>query len=242
MAQDVTKPRVGTRPARYLIAARRPLPILLFLLPLIALYAVGSIVFASGLAVGTEQTLDAIFGVFGVFGRHLPSIALITTYLILHLIRKDPWNVRPRTLALMSLESIVLALPLLVLSRALAMATLADTPVDPHDLELGARLTLAVGAGLFEETLYRLVLISVIHALAVDALGLKNSTGWAIAILVSAGIFAAVHHLPPNAGTDATMIRAFYFIAAAYFGGVFASRGLGIAVGAHIVYDIAALL
>ncbi len=226
----------------YLQQSRKPLHILVFLLPAIALYAIGSFVFASGVVPTAERTIGAFFGVFGVVGMHLPSLALITVLLVQHMIRKDSWRLSVSALPLMLLESAAWVVPLLVLSRVLEFGgALADVTRDPESLGLGARMTLAVGAGLFEETLYRLILITLIHMLAVDVLGLKDRAGWVVSIIVSATIFALVHRIPAELGADAWTVRFFYFAAASFFGVLFASRGLGIAVGTHVIYDIAAL-
>ncbi len=220
--------------------ARRPLTVLVFLLPAIAFHAGASFVVAPGVALSAERMIDDIFRVFGVFGRHLPSIALVVFLVVQHLIRRDVWRVRVGTLGVMLVESIVMALPLIVLARAMRFGALADA-VRVQDLGVLERATIAVGAGLFEETLYRLVLITLLHAILVDGLGMRARVGWVLAILGSAAVFALAHHVPPDLADDAMMIRAFYFAAAAWFGVLFAVRGLGICVGAHIVYDLAAL-
>lgn len=225
----------------YLRDARRPLTVLVFLLPAIAFHAVGSLVAIPGVALSAERVIDDIFRVFGVFGRHLPSIALVVFLIVQHLIRRDPWKVRVRTLGGMLVESLVMALPLIVLARAMRFGALADA-VDVQNLGLIERATIAVGAGLFEETLYRLVLITLLHAIVVDGLGVRARAGWAIAILGSAVVFALAHHVPTDLASEALTVRAFYFLAATWFGVLFALRGLGICVGAHIVYDLAALL
>lgn len=227
----------------YLDDSRRPLTILAFLLPAIAFHAIGSVLFTRGISLTAERTIGEIFAVFGVFGNHLPSIALVVVLLVSHIMRRDPWRTRIDTLALMLAESLAWALPLLVLSQVIHASPLASgIAADPMELGIGARLTIAVGAGLFEETLYRLVLVLLIHAIVADGLALKDRLAWPIAIIASAAVFALVHQLPAHAEHNASAIRAFYFIAAVYFGVLFAARGLGIAVAAHILYDIAALL
>ena len=114
----------------YLQQSRNPLHNLVFLLPAIALYAIGSIVFASGVVPTAERTIGAFFGVFGVVGMHLPSLALITVLLVQHLICKDSWRLSIPALPLMLLESAAWVVPLLVLSRVLefggALALLGD--------------------------------------------------------------------------------------------------------------------
>lgn len=227
----------------YIADSRRPLTILAFLLPAIVFHAIGSILFTRGISLSAERTIGEIFAVFGVFGSHLPSIALVVVLMVSHLMRRDAWRVRAGTLSLMVVESLAWALPLLVLSQVIHATPMASgIAADPTQLGIGARLTIAVGAGLFEETLYRLVLVLLIHAIVADGLALKDRIAWPIAIVASAVVFALVHQLPADSEQSATAIRAFYFIAAVYFGVLFAARGLGIVVAAHILYDVAALV
>ena len=49
------------------------------------------------------------------------------------------------------------------------------------ELSKPALATISVGAGLYEELLFRLVLIAVVHAIAADVMGLRDRTAKVIA-------------------------------------------------------------
>ena len=94
-----------------------------------------------------------------------------------------------------------------------------------------------VGAGIYEESLFRLALVPVL-ALGFRMLLAKRLMAATLAIFVSAAIFAIAHHA--GAQGEAFSWYAFVFRCAAGvgFAGLFALRGFGIAVGAHIAYDV----
>ncbi len=231
----------------------RPLHILLFLAPLIAFYEVGSALYLSdsGPGAGAEtiralRLLNDFFTALGGAGLHLPAAALVVTLLIWHFIAKDPWTVKPGVLGLMLLESLAWTAPLLVLNEIVgealrAAVALAQVSGPATDLSARAPMelaTIAVGAGLYEEMLFRMVLIALIHLVVVDLLRVPRRTGGLISIVVAALAFALYH----EAGHADWGLLLFYFSAGVFFGGVYVWRGLGIAVATHAAYDLVALL
>ena len=97
---------------------------------------------------------------------------------------------------------------------------------------------ISVGAGLYEELVFRMMLIAVIHTLLVDLAGLRPRTGTGLAILISAVAFTWYHPLTDAAGVVSAPRIAFYFLAGLYFGLVYVWRGFGIVVAVHALYDI----
>ena len=87
-------------------------------------------------------------------------------------------------------------------------------------------MTLAVGAGLYEELLFRLVLIAGLHLLLVDVARMKNVPGSMVAAAMSAGAFAWYHDVP---GLPMGLpLATFYVLSGLYFAGLFIVRGFGI--------------
>src|SRR5690606_17654676 len=100
-------------------------------------------------------------------------------------------------------------------------------------------LTLSIGAGIYEELLFRMILIAAIHFVLVDALRFKAQTGGVVAVLVSAVAFALYHDL---SGSDLSARFAAYFAAGVFFGALYLGRGFGLVVAAHALYDVAVLV
>jgi len=233
--------------AGYAWRSTRPLPILVFLLPLIIAYAIGSAMYLTDPTSGATETIRAermlrqFFESAGIAGLHLPAFAIIAVLLAWQFVSRDPWRVRPSHLTLMALESFAWTLPILALVNIIGgvrpMATLAGS--DVFTTMSGPQLvTIAIGAGLYEELLFRMVLITIVHLLAHDLLRIRDHPARIIAVILSAGAFALYHDA---AAHDAALL-AFYFIAGSLFGVVYLWRGFGIVVGAHAAYDLIALL
>lgn len=254
MGQDggtTSSARTGTT-LGYAELSTRPLHVLIFLLPLVVACEIGTLLYLTGDDGRVRETVSAylkltsFFEVFGAFGLYLPGLALVTVLFVQHLLRRDPWGVRPLVPVGMVVESVALIAPLLVLGLTLGHgpATGSAPAAAAGGVLAGTweqRATIALAAGLYEEFLFRMVLIAVIHALAVDVVGMKHAHGTILAVLASALAFAAYHDVRAGEGVD--LLKAgFYAIAGLYFGVLFVWRGFGIAVGVHIAYDLVVLL
>ena len=105
----------------------------------------------------------------------------------------------------------------------------------------------AVSAGLVEEFLFRLLLLSGLLGLL---LGLKISRplSFCLSVLVSSGLFALAHdphliaqisHLHFDSLTiQSPGLFSYRFCAGIYLAALYMKRGLGVAVGTHIVYNL----
>lgn len=238
--------------------ARRPLHCLVFLLPLLVLYEIGSLVYLTDHRTGLVETISAysIIGraseTFGVAGVAIPAAILVAVLVTWHIVARDPWKVRPGVLAGMTVESAAWTLPLLVIAVLVGPTAAMQTggtgggagslAGDAASWPWQARLTLAVGAGLYEEMLFRLFLIPVAVVILRDLARLQLSSARVGAVGLSALLFALYHDLSgPGATVDFARLLLF-LLAGLFFGGLFLWRGFGVVVGVHAVYDIVALL
>jgi membrane protease YdiL (CAAX protease family) len=129
--------------------------------------------------------------------------------------------------------------PLAVLSvfpRSVADAgieILADRPLRGSF----AHLVSYFGAGVYEETLFRLMLLPLCTA-ALRAAKVTPRTSIVIAVILTSALFSAAHHVGA-AGEPLDPFRiTFRFAAGMLFCVVFLFRGFGIAVGTHALYDV----
>lgn len=237
-SQPATTSRSGW--AEYADRSTEPLSILIFLLPLIAAYEVGSVIHLTDPETGVvRETIRAhalfsrFFDLFGVGGAMLPGVAMIVVLFIWHLLSTRPWRIRPRTLAMMTIESAAWTLPLFVFGQAAGLAALA-APSPAVARPFGERATIAIGAGLYEELLFRMVAIAAAHFILVDLIQLKESTGRIIAVVLASIAFTLYHD-------NWTANSIFFLLAGLYFGGLYVVRGFGIVVATHAFYDLAVL-
>ena len=242
----------------YSVTSMKPLHILAFLLPLIVLYELGSIVYLQNhekkvaATIGAWSLLARFFELFGPVTFYLPGVVLIVVFITWHLFTNDKWKLRPGVVAGMFAESLVWCLPLLIIGSLIMRPAAAGLVLAPAaktvtqqiaGLPWQARLTLSVGAGLYEELLFRLVLVTLVHLLAVDLLKAKSMSGNIIAVIISAVLFSVYHHAAvPDGDPQAAMKYVFFGIAGAFFGAVYLLRGFGLVVGCHAMYDTIVLV
>ncbi|HYE62713.1 MAG TPA: CPBP family glutamic-type intramembrane protease [Phycisphaerales bacterium] len=227
----------------YAHLSTRPLHVLAFLAPLMVLYEVGSILYLSDSNQGVMETIAArriLGGFFELFGQasfHLPPIVLAVVLLVWHYLERDSWRLKPSVLLGMLLESCLWVLPIIVLGYFLGSRTPAAAAAF-SDYTREARITLAIGAGLYEELLFRLILITALHLVLVDLMKLKSGTGFAFAAVASAVAFALYHDV---ARRD-TMKLLFLAGAGGFFAVLYILRGFGVVVATHALYDVVVLV
>lgn len=271
-SRPTTPSRSLARPARddYWALSSRPWHTFLFLLGFVLLFEAGSLIYLTDERSGIQHTirakrlLEIFFLNFGVAGFMVTGLAMLTVLLIWHVLSKDRWTVRPVVLAGMTLEAALWALPLLVfgqifqraatalspgpaldgaaLGAVFALPRLAEGPASLLQMPWQARATIAIGAGIYEELLFRLVGIAVLHFIVRDLLQSKEFIARVIAVVGTAAAFAAYHDVSMLGPADKWAALGFYFSAGAYFGVIYVGRGFGIVVAAHAVYDILALV
>lgn len=279
----------GTQRDDYWFLSTRPLHAFAFLLPLVVLYELGSIFYLHDLNAGMRTTVRAenllrvFFDNFGDFALFIPGLTVLLVLLIWHIVVKDRWQLKPMVMLGMYLEAALWALPLLVLASILSHAHSSGLSHAPSssfaaaalqtksgllEMPWPARATVSLGAGIYEELVFRLAGLAIAHAVFSLILtnGLKLHDHWAkgLAILVTAVAFAFYHDVLISGGRpmsvttwltlltsgnlsafiDAVLWRQvlFFTLAGAFFAAIYLWRGFGIVVGTHAAYDLAVLV
>ncbi len=190
--------------------------------------------------VAAQNLMARAFEMFGQAGVHLPGVTMIVVLLVWHLMVRDAWQIRWKVLGFMAIESALWTFPLLVLVSLIDPTSFVKTQgIDPETWSKGARLTISVGAGLFEELLFRMVAIAAVHFVMVDLFRTSQRMGSVVAVIIAALAFGLYHTGTSNVHFGWLM---FYSAAGVYFGALFMSRGFGIVVATHAIYDMIALV
>ena len=227
---------------------------LVMVVPLLAFYEVGT--FAGGvvgepasLRNGADAWVREWCEQIGKGGHLVPPIVMVG-WLALAALRR--WDSRPEHLISTSLgmllESLGLALCLWLFSRLwpdllkhygweLQIKVVAGVEGGANSVDPMRVAIPLVGAGLYEEFLFRLVSLTVIIAF-LGFMGIDTWTGFFMAALFSAWFFAAAHHWGSNAPIYGGRVFSFRFAAGIVFSMVLACRGFGIAVGGHTLYNL----
>lgn len=222
----------------YFAQTALPLSSLIFLLPMIVLYELGTRWYAFDPVSHTQQRIIAFslmqqfFTMLGATGRYMPAAAVVAILVACHAVRNEPWSANLGYIAGMFVESALYAIPL----RALALAFAHYLPLYPSGDKSRALLVLSLGAGVYEEMLFRFVAFTVLSFIFVDLM--KMSTVHAVLwmVLITSVGFSAYHYL----GSEVFEWRSFTFrtVAGIYFAVIFLWRGIGVTAGSHAAYDI----
>ncbi|MHC4518206.1 MAG: CPBP family glutamic-type intramembrane protease [Planctomycetota bacterium] len=268
----------------YLERTSRPLYAIVFLLPFIVFYEIGTILINTDL-LNQSQVRVVAFVWLQHFLEYLgtsdriawvaPPLVVIVILIGLQVSSRKAWYFCVGDYVPMVLECTLLAVPLIVLSLFFNSPTPAD--VDPAPAaqvvveqgvataplagsaylaggsakagdSLMANVVTGVGAGIYEELVFRLILICVLMVLFQDLIGMNHQNAMVLSVLVSAALFSAHHHIVLVDGQFGRSAPfnwpefGFRTMAGVYFAGLFAIRGFGITAGTHAFYDIIATL
>jgi Type II CAAX prenyl endopeptidase Rce1-like len=230
----------------YWSATRLPVPCLVFVLPLIVAYEVGVTLIggssADALRTGADAWMRNSLAAIGLRDRWLPPIVLVGAMMTWQAFRAKSWRFRPGCLAGMVIESLLFALTLVGLSRLVELgferlesrALLEAATGRDHPL---AAVVGYLGAGVYEEALFRLALIPLIYGLARGAHAPEVLAG-TLAVTGSALLFSLAHHAGAPGESFTWFAFVFRWLAGIAFAWIFLVRGFGIAVGAHAAYDV----
>jgi membrane protease YdiL (CAAX protease family) len=220
----------------YWVESRRPLASLVFIAPLLIAYELG--VVWLGVQNGADAFMRRLLNVLGFSQHLLLPILMICILLGWHYLSHQPWRLSRGTISGMAAESVLLAICLrAVLSLQKSVFT-AMTPL--VELSIGDKFKNAVGflgAGIYEELLFRLILLSLV-AWGLLRVGRKPWIGMIVAALLTSMLFAAAHYVGASGDNFQWFSFIFRFLAGLFFAIVFVYRGFGIAAGSHAAYDL----
>jgi len=232
----------------YVRATRAPRYSVLFALPLLLAYE-GLAFLLGGDAIegvrnGADVLLKSAFVVLGGRRGLLVFSALLVGaggWLVARDLRRGG-GVRGAVFAGMLAESVAYAVALgFVASRATAklleaLPGLAQGAFGGFDLP--TRLMVSLGAGLYEELLFRVLLVSALAAVARRGLNWGTAASGGLAAVLGALVFSAFHYVGPYG--DAWQVTSFTYraIAGLIFSGLYLLRGFGITAWTHALYDV----
>lgn len=228
----------------YWSRTREPLACLVFLGPLLIIYEVG--VFwmthgdSSALRNGADLWMRAGLDTFGINHPLVPPLIIVVGLMLWHIVGGYYWRVMPDTLAGMLAESLLFAFALVVVGQAtdLVFQRVGGGPAAmAFSRDHAERAVSFVGAGIYEEVMFRLFLLPAFYAgFRVGRLPAKRAA--ALSILASSLAFSLAHYIGPGADPLHLFTFTFRALAGVFFAVLFFTRGFGITVGCHAVYDL----
>jgi len=233
----------------YWRASRAPRYSYTFALPLLAFYELLAAILPFGETHGVRNGADVILKsvFYAAFGRWGPlAFGVLLVGLFVWGAVKDARANRERLRASYFIrmlgESIALALVFGVvvgLITARLLGTLHMLALAPMEqLDAPTRLMVSLGAGLYEELLFRVILVSGLATLGRVVLGMTPRVAGAFAVVLGAAIFSAFHYV--GAYGDVFTVQSFTFrmIAGLFFSALYVLRGFGVDAWTHALYDV----
>jgi len=231
----------------YWRASRAPRYSLLFAFPLLLLYELLAFTLShdavQGVRNGADVLLKSLFVGFGgrngliLFGALLIGTGAVLVWRDL----RRGGRLEPRVFWLMLAESVVYAL-----GFGLVVGTLTGLLLGGPTLSIqaGARLALptqlmiSLGAGIYEELLFRVLLVGGLAWMGRQVLGMGPRAAGVSAAVVGALIFSGFHYVGPYG--DVLTLPSFTFrtLAGLAFSGLYLLRGFGITAWTHALYDV----
>ena len=223
--------------ADYWNDSRRPLSSLAFVLPLLVMYEAGVLLLGpaairNGADVWLRQLLDAM-GLTGYFVLPLLTVGMLLAW---HHTTRHAWHVSAPVLGGMLAESAALGLLLVVLAH-LHGKLLAAVSIRATGVTVLGQLVAFFGAGIYEEVLFRLLLLPLLWGV-LGLLGGRRTVRVVGAIVLSSLMFSAAHYVGVHGDRWEWFTFLFRFSAGSFFAALFVYRGFGIASGVHALYDI----
>jgi hypothetical protein len=215
---------------------------LILIFPLLITYQLG-VLLTHPMMNGADFVSAILFGQFGMSqGQYLVFVLVVLGLFLAAVfgLRKHQ-HFQPRIVVPVLLESTIYALTMgslivLVMTRVLGIEPGLSAALEQQGVV--ARFVMSLGAGVYEELVFRLGLLGGTFWLMQRVLGWSGWASALVAVLLSSVAFSAVHHIPPLGDPLRLDIFTFRLLAGVFFGVLFWLRGLAVAVYTHAFYDV----
>ena len=232
--------------------SRKPRYSLLLALPLFIIYQVleafEPATHGGGVRNGADVILESLFSqLAGPRGPVIFAAILVVVglWLVIRDYRQSGRSLHFPVLLVMLGEATVLALGLGIIVSAIASQLVRPTAMLQQSVErmpTSTKLMLSLGAGLYEELLFRVLLVGSLAWAGKRLLGLRPLVAGIWAALIGALVFSAFHYVGPYGDTLTAYSFVFRAIAGLAFSALFLLRGFGITAWTHALYDAFLLL
>jgi hypothetical protein len=224
----------------YFQLSRSPHYSVIFAIPLLMAYEGFALFLNHSDLYGIRNSADvflklflAYMGIHGFFGF---GAAMIVALILFRVVGGGPrlGSIRVGVLVWMLAESLVYSLVFGAIVGAVTRLLLAQ----PYPLSRAAQILVSLGAGIYEEFVFRVVLLAALVFFLHRLLHLQQRVAYGVAAVLGAVLFAAFHYIGPFA--DPLQLPSFVFrlIAGLILTGLYFARGYGITAYTHSLYDL----
>jgi len=188
---------------------------------------------------GADALMRQILSAFGMNGFYWIGGLFFIGFLIIYFVQKYSWDefeVYGSYLILMMAESLFWSFFLfLIMSNLHLLLMISSGSI------MIQQVILAVGAGIYEEILFRVILIYVITKLLGIIFQWETYIRISVAMIIAAGIFSSFHFIGDYGDYFSFNIFMIRFFAGIILGILYFARGFGITAWTHSLYDLIVL-
>lgn len=249
------------RPTGYLAATRTATYAFLATLPLLVLYEVGVVLANDGvlspIRVGADIWLKTLLATVGATGwMAIGGAVLVVGAGVVWAERERRPPLKAAYFGGIVAESAVYGVALAwlvggVVGALFGMHLLFGASASPlrlaalmqpiAELDTPLQLALSIGAGLYEELVFRVLLVGGLFRVLSPWMGRRGATpgaAYAVAALIGALLFSAVHYVGPLGDAFGGASFTFRFLFGLALNALFLLRGFAVAAWTHALYDV----
>jgi membrane protease YdiL (CAAX protease family) len=223
---------------------KRPIYSAALILPFFLIYHGGILLLQATYINGADALIMRILGMFSVHTIFASALVLLASFIFWQIRSKASWKLQTSTLLLTYLESCFFSVLLFVLLGWSSYYLASHAPAAAASgLQFRGKghlveMVLYCGAGIYEELLFRGILLGSLILFFSKVFSLKKRGASIWGTLVASLLFSLFHYIGP--GSDSFAIGSFVqrFLAGIYFSALFVWRSFGVAAAAHSLYDI----
>lgn len=224
----------------YLQLSRSALYSLIFTIPLLLTYEGFALMLNQSDLYGIRNSADVYLKLFldymGIHGFFGFSAAMIVALLLFRFVGGIPrfGTLRVGVFGLMLGESLVYSLTLGAVVGMLTRFLLAQ----PTHLSRSAQILVSLGAGIYEEFVFRVLLLAALMFFFHRLLRLRLVIAYGVAAISGAALFSGFHYVGPFGDPFQLPSFLFRFIGGLVLTGLYFTRGYGITAYTHSLYDL----
>ena len=180
--------------------------------------------------------MKQILGLLGIGGLLHVSMAMLAGLVIVIWINRHQaagpirWHYFPYMLG----ESLIYAVGLGMVISYIVQSIL----LGPASMNLPAQIILSLGAGIYEELIFRVILVTALFWALHRLCRVSRVPAYALSAVLAALVFSGFHYVGALGDVWTWPSFLFRFIAGLVLSGLYITRGYGITAYAHALYDL----
>lgn len=238
--KDRKDPEPANRDRGYFRLSRTWPGSLVIIVPLLLVYEVGVLVQQRG-AAAAAGIVKGPLAFLGPRGMLAFNLVVVGAFIVAATHLPGHRRVRIWPFPLMVVEALLYAVLMAPFIHLVLSGRIALEAMRLPDHVSAAAVIVSAGAGVYEELLFRGVLLGVLYLVFLRVFGLHDMLAGTLAIVAAAAVFSAWHFLGPQADPVSAGRFSYRLIAGLLLSVIFLLRGMGIACYAHAIYNMITL-